>query len=116
MLKKLFVPVALLGLLVGTASAQDASSVLRAAATAMGNPVDVRSIEYAGVGWVAAVGQSFSPTDDWPRFEITSYTRTIDYPGRSSREELRRRRARRARWPSSPKCASSSRRSRSATS
>ena len=91
MLKTLFVPGMLLGLLAGTASAQDAQSVLRAAATAMGNPGDVRSVQYSGVGWIAAVGQSFAPTDDWPRFEVTSYTRTIDYPSRSSREELMRR-------------------------
>jgi glyoxylase-like metal-dependent hydrolase (beta-lactamase superfamily II) len=90
-LRKLFVHVVLLGLLVGTANAQDAQGVLRAAAKAMGNPSDVRSIQYSGTGWVAAVGQSFSPTDDWPKFEITSYTRTIDYPARSSREELTRR-------------------------
>ena len=90
-LKKLFVSVALLGLLVPTANAQDAQGVLRAAASAMGNPSEVRSIQYSGAGWVAAVGQSFSPIDDWPRFEITSYARTIEYPTRSSREELTRR-------------------------
>ena len=91
MLRKLFFGVALVGLWAGAASAQDAQSVLRAAATAMGDPGDLRSIQYSGVGWLAAVGQSFSPADDWPRFEITTYTRTIDYPSRSSREELTRR-------------------------
>ncbi len=37
------------------------------------------------------MGQSYSPADDWPRFEVTTYTRTIDYDAKSSREELTRR-------------------------
>lgn len=91
MLKLTLVAVMLLGLLGGRATAQDAQPVLKAVAAAIGDPNDLRSIQYAGTGWVAAVGQSFSPADDWPRFDVTSYTRTIDYPSRSSREELTRR-------------------------
>ena len=91
MAKRLCVLVALLVLLVGTATGQDAQSVLRAAATAMGDPSDVRSIQYSGTGWVGALGQSYSPNEDWPRFEVTSYTRTIDYTAGSSREEYTRR-------------------------
>jgi glyoxylase-like metal-dependent hydrolase (beta-lactamase superfamily II) len=52
---------------------------------------NLRSIQYSGSGWNAAVGQSYSPNDDWPRFEMTKYTRLIDYDNRASREELTRR-------------------------
>ena len=51
----------------------------------------VKSIQYSGTGWNAGVGQSFGPTDDWPRFDITAYTRTIDYDARTSYEDLTRR-------------------------
>ena len=77
-------------LFAGSAAAQDARMVLQAAADAIGAR-NVRSIEYTGTGWVAAVGQSFTPDEDWPRFEVINYTRTIDYQNRSSREEYVRR-------------------------
>ena len=64
---------------------------MRAATDAMGGPSNVRSIEYSGAGWVAAIGQSFTPNDDWPKFEVIDYERTIDYENRSSREEYIRR-------------------------
>jgi glyoxylase-like metal-dependent hydrolase (beta-lactamase superfamily II) len=88
MTRKLFVVVALSALIV-TLRAQDARAVLRAATEAMG--ANVKTIQYSGTGWNAAVGQSYSPADDWPRFEVTRYTRTIDYDGKSSREEFTRR-------------------------
>src|SRR3989454_7282685 len=70
--------------------AQDARGVLQAAVKAMGT-ANVKTVQYSGTGWNAAVGQSFSPAEDWPRFEVTRYTRTIDYDGKFSREELTRR-------------------------
>ena len=73
-----------------TLRAQDARGVLQAAVKAMGT-ANVKTIQYSGTGWNAAVGQSFSPDKDWPRFEVTRYTRTIDYEARTSREELTRR-------------------------
>src|SRR6187549_2012821 len=90
MRKRLVVLLAVGALMGGTAIAQDAMSVLRAASTAMG-AANLKSIRYSGTGWNAGVGQSFSPDEDWPRFEITSYTRTIDYDGRTSHEDLTRR-------------------------
>ena len=91
MAKKLWVLVVVLSLMAGgTAAAQDARAILQAASTAMGAG-NLRSIQYSGTGWNAAVGQSFSPESDWPRFEITKYARTIDYDARFSREDLTRR-------------------------
>ena len=80
----------LLTLLVGTAAAQDVKAVLQAAAKNMGAD-NLKTIQITGKGWIAGVGQSYSPADDWPRFEVTTYTRTIDYDAKSSREELTRR-------------------------
>ena len=74
-------------LMAWTAAAQDAQSVLQAAATAMG-ATNLKSIQYSGTGWKGAVGQNFSPELDWPRFQMTSYTRTIDFDARSSKEEM----------------------------
>src|SRR5215471_18028060 len=73
-----------------TLRAQDARGVLQAAVKAI-NTTNVKTIQYSGTGWNATVGQSFSPEEDWPRFEVTRYTRTIDYEARLSREELTRR-------------------------
>lgn len=93
MARKQFVPVAVLTLgivSVGTASAQDARSALQAAAAAMG-ATNLKTIQYSGTGWTAAVGQNFALTDDWPRFEVPTYTKAIDYEARSSREDYTRR-------------------------
>jgi len=90
MARAVVVLVAVLSFMAGTAAAQDAKTVLQAASAAMGAGT-LRSITYSGTGWNAAVGQSYTPDEDWPRFDVTSYTRTIDYDGRSSREELTRR-------------------------
>ena len=65
----------------------DARTVLEAAANTMG--VDnMTSIQYSGTGWIGEVGQNHAPDQDWPRFELTSYTRTIDFDTYSSKEEM----------------------------
>ena len=88
----------------GTASAQDrgprreslrggveeARTVLQAAVTAMG-AANLAAIQYSGSGWIAATGQSFSLSEDWPRWEVPSYSRIIDYNGRAYREDYVRR-------------------------
>jgi len=63
---------------------------LEAAAAAMG-AADMKSIQYSGTGWQGAVGQNVSPDQDWPRTELASYTRTIDFETQSSKEEMVRR-------------------------
>ena len=90
MANRLLVLFTALALGVGTAAAQDARSVLQAASTAMGAS-NLKSIQYSGTGWAGNMGQSFAPNDDWPRVEVTSYSRTIDYEARSSKEEVIRR-------------------------
>jgi glyoxylase-like metal-dependent hydrolase (beta-lactamase superfamily II) len=87
---RLFAVVALLALMVGDLGAQDARAVLQAVARNIGADT-VKTIQISGAGWNAAAGQSFSPAEDWPKFEVTSYTRVIDYDARFSREQTTRR-------------------------
>ena len=93
MTRKLCVVAALLTLVAAMENrprAQDGRAIVQAAARAMGT-ANLKTVQYAGTGWNAAVGQSFSPAEDWPRFDITRYSRTIDFDAKSSREELTRR-------------------------
>jgi glyoxylase-like metal-dependent hydrolase (beta-lactamase superfamily II) len=69
------------------AAAQEARSALQAAAATMG-VTTMNSIQFSGTGWQGAVGQNAAPDLDWPRFDLTSYTRTIDFGSQSSKEEM----------------------------
>src|SRR5262245_19135092 len=73
----------------GAANAQPAKSVLEKAAKAMG-ATDLKSIQYSGSGFNFAVGQSVQPGASWPRFNVKSYSRLINYETVSSKEELLR--------------------------
>ncbi len=75
-------------LVVGPAAAQDVDdvqAVLQAAADTMG-VTDMMSIEYSGSGWIGRLGQNYAPDQDWQRFELAEYTRTIDFETNSSKE------------------------------
>jgi glyoxylase-like metal-dependent hydrolase (beta-lactamase superfamily II) len=85
--RKLISLVALLALAAGVSFAQDAKTVIHNAEKTMGDP---GSLQYSGTGKMGGLGQSYSPTGDWHTTTVTSYTRTIDYPSRSSKEELTR--------------------------
>ena len=89
MTRRLAAALALVALAVGTAAAQDARTVLQAASTALGAG-NLKTVQYSGTGWNAAMGQSFRSDADWPRFEVTRYTRAIDYDARSSSESRSR--------------------------
>ena len=86
MAKRVWLFLTIVALTGGPAAAQDARSVLQAAAKAMGVS-DAKSIQYTGTGWQGMVGQNFAPDQDWPRVDLTSYTRTIDFDSMSSKEE-----------------------------
>lgn len=73
--------------LAGVAAAQDASTTIQNAQKTMG---DVKSIQYSGSGKMGGFGQSWHPGGPWHSTTITQYTRTIDYPSGSSKEELTR--------------------------
>src|SRR5215475_12839434 len=87
MAKRILVLIALLALTVNMAAAQDAKAVLQAVTKAMGAD-NLKTIQYSGNGgWVGMFGQSYAPGENYPRNDLTSYTRTIDYAARTSREE-----------------------------
>lgn len=73
-------------LMAGSAAAQDARSLLQAADRAVGASA-VNSVQYNATGWIRFLGQNFTADQDWNRVDLQSYTQTIDYPGRSAREE-----------------------------
>ena len=84
-----FLAVAFVGLLTlcwRTASAQvvDARKALEAAAKAMGT-TNLKSIQFTGDGFLAKVGEQYDLTDGWPHFEVTDYTRTIDFDAKYMR-------------------------------
>jgi glyoxylase-like metal-dependent hydrolase (beta-lactamase superfamily II) len=85
MTKKLWLVAGMAVALAGCSTAKTATSVLQDAQTAMGNP---SSIQYSGSGMSAFFGQALTAGQEWPRRDLSSYTRTIDYDQRSAREEL----------------------------
>ena len=48
----------------------------------------LKSIKYSGNGFNFALGQSPKPFAPWPKFNVKSYTRTINYETGSSQEEM----------------------------
>ncbi len=90
MKKNLWVFLALLPLLTGTAAAQDARTVAQAASEAMGTDT-LQCITYSGSGYVSLIGQGYSPAQDWPRVELANFSRVINFEAGTMREEQVRR-------------------------
>src|SRR5215475_2550632 len=90
MLKKLIFVFAALVLIPELGSAQDSKAVRDGVAKSMG---DAKSLQYAGSGAYFFLGQSVSPGAAPPRFNLKSYTRTIDYDTPSMRDEFVRTQA-----------------------
>src|SRR5438876_2738123 len=76
-----------LGPAVGPAAAQNARALLQAADNAVGAS-KVNSIQYTGTGRISYLGQNFTTADDWPRVDMKTWSQTIDYRGKSAREEM----------------------------
>jgi glyoxylase-like metal-dependent hydrolase (beta-lactamase superfamily II) len=66
----------------GTSAVDKANQALGAAS--------LNSIQYSGTGKAGTLGQSLTPTSAWPTLNITTYSKTIDFPSQSSREEMTR--------------------------
>ena len=73
--------------------AQDAKPTLDAAAAALG-ATNLRSIEFSGRGSDYMFGQAYDGNNPWPRFNLPSYTMTIDYTTPAMRDDRRRQRPR----------------------
>ncbi len=70
-----------------TAPAQDATSVLAAAAKAMGAD-NLKTIQYSGMGSNAGIGQNVNPRTAWPVGRVKSYRREIDLGAGASHVQL----------------------------
>src|SRR6059058_5040349 len=84
MLKKAVAGVALASVVVWTASAQDAKSVIAVASKAIG--VDaLKTVQFSATGLDFALGQAPNPSSTWPKFINKSYTRAINFQTPASR-------------------------------
>src|SRR6059058_1653883 len=84
MLKKAVAGVALASVVVWTASAQDAKSVIAVASKAIG--VDaLKTVQFSATGLDFALGQAPNPASPWPKFINKSYTRAINFETPASR-------------------------------
>ncbi len=90
MWKKLIIAFVALVLVPQFSDAQEPKAVLDGVTKAMG---DVKSLQYTGSGANFAFGQNPSPTAPWPRFNVKSFTRTIDYDTPAMRDEIVRTQA-----------------------
>src|SRR5438876_4018342 len=90
MWKKLILVLVACVLLPRLGNGQEPKAVLDGVAKAMG---DVKSLQYAGSGANFAFGQSVSPGTPWPRFNLKSYTRVVEYDTPSMRDEIVRTQA-----------------------
>ena len=87
MLKKFLLAIAAIVFTSWTAHGQEAKTVLEKAAKTMG-ATGLKSIQYSGSGLNFALGQSPNPDAPWPKFNVKSYTRHINYETVASREEM----------------------------
>jgi hypothetical protein len=75
----------LAGFLAACSRAPNPKSILHQAEKAMG---DVQTIQYSGTGVNGDFGQALSSGAEWPRREVTAYSKTINYDGKSSTEQI----------------------------
>jgi glyoxylase-like metal-dependent hydrolase (beta-lactamase superfamily II) len=69
---------------------EESKAVLDNTAKAMG---DVKSLQYTGNGAYFFLGQSVAPAMPWPRFNLKTYTRSINYDTPAMRDEFVRTQA-----------------------
>jgi hypothetical protein len=80
----LFVALFTLGARTASAQAVDARKAIEAAAKAMGT-TNLKSIQFTADGFLSKVGEQYDLTTDWPHFEVSEYTRTIDFDAKYMR-------------------------------
>ena len=90
MSKKLILVLVVCVFLPRLGNGQEPKAALDGVVKAMG---DVKSLQYAGNGAYFFLGQSPSPGAAPPRFNLKSYTRTVDYDTPSMRDEFVRTQA-----------------------
>lgn len=86
-LNKLALSAVALAFIPGAAWSLEAAGVLKRASGVMG-AADLKSIRYAGEGIGYTFGQAYKPGLPWPKINIHSQIRTINYEAASMREEI----------------------------
>jgi glyoxylase-like metal-dependent hydrolase (beta-lactamase superfamily II) len=79
-------------LLASCAHREDAQAVLQDADRAMGG-ADLKTLSYQASGTGGTFGQAYQPGQAWPRINVTSFSRMLDYENGALREESVRSRA-----------------------
>lgn len=72
------------------AAQMDTANFYAAARNALGGQ-EISGIEFGGEGWDACLGQAWSVAEGWARWELTGYSRVIDYGSGSSSHTTQRR-------------------------
>jgi len=89
MRKRLLIGFVVAGLWAAEPRAQDAKTTLDAAAKALG-AANLNSIQFSGRGSDYIFGQPYDPNSPWPRFNLPTFTTTIDYTTPALRDDRRR--------------------------
>src|SRR5690349_17762663 len=84
MFKRCVLGLALASLLVWTASAQDARTIIANASRAMGVET-LKTVQFSATGLDFALGQAPNPSSPWPKFVNKSYSRSISFETPASR-------------------------------
>jgi glyoxylase-like metal-dependent hydrolase (beta-lactamase superfamily II) len=66
--------------------ARDGKAVVADVAKALGAN-GLKSLQYSGTGFLYFFGEGYKPTDAWPKFNLKSYTRTLDFTSGASEEK-----------------------------
>ena len=90
MWKKWILVFVALALMPRLGNGQDSRAVLDGVTKAMG---DVKSLQYTGNGAYFFLGQSVAPGTPWPRFNLKTFTRTINYDTPAMRDDFVRTQA-----------------------
>jgi len=90
MWKKWILVFVALALMPRLGNGQDSRAVLDGVTKAMG---DVKSLQYNGNGAYFFLGQSVAPGTPWPRFNLKTFTRTINYDTPAMRDDFVRTQA-----------------------
>jgi len=75
-----------LSCVVSAQSRKKAEALLKKSEQTIGS--NLNSIQYSGSGYNFALGQSINPRAPWPKFNVKSYNRVVNYVTASSQEEL----------------------------
>jgi glyoxylase-like metal-dependent hydrolase (beta-lactamase superfamily II) len=90
MWKKWILVFVALALMPRLGNGQDSRAVLDGVTKAMG---DVKSLQYTGNGAYFFLGQNVAPGTPWPRFNLKTFTRTINYDTPAMRDDFVRTQA-----------------------